>query len=401
MKKGTQKQKKWQKIAKMKRFNLLRNVVIPTLYAVSWPKSNGKYGRRRFQAVDIDAALEQAPKIAGLEPSQAGHEKIRLVDAFEVTLASTKRGEKSRHDWLYCVERFMIWLAKTYPNCTHWHLLTRKVVRDYLAMFDGKSATTRRLALQPITQTSGFMSREYGLPDVASKLGIGSKLQSTPKEVYLPDVVALCDFLAKENPRLEVGVALQGLASLQLQEATRLRWKNVNLQRGLIEITGEVKNEYRKRVIPVCSRVLDALKRARERRETRGVVDLYEAVVVRPLGGAYGDDWPAYGKHVLAEIKKWNPKIEWKTKDLRKCLPTFAAISGLRNDVWEQYFGHAPRSITARHYIPRLASASHGESEALERQANLFRFHVVQPLEKAMDSKGEARILNFFEQRRV
>ena len=125
-------------------------------------------------------------------------------------------------------------------------------------------------------------------------------------------------------------------------------------------------------------------------------MDLYEAVVVRPLGGAYGEDWPTYGKHVLREIKRWNAKIEWKAKDLRNCLPTFAVMSVLLNDVWEQYLGHAPRSITARHYIPRLASASQGEAEALESQANLSRSHVVQPLEKAMDSKGEGKILNFF-----
>ena len=75
-------------------------------------------------------------------------------------------------------------------------------------------------------------------------------------------------------------------------------------------------------------------------------------------------------------------------RNLRNCLPTFAVMSGLLSDVWEQYLGHAPRSITARHYIPRLASASHGEAEALERQANLFQLHVVQPLEKAMDSNG-------------
>ena len=66
-----------------------------------------------------------------------------------------------------------------------------------------------------------------------------------------------------------------------------------------------------------------------------------------------------------------------KSKDLRNCLPTFAVMQGLLNDVWEQYLGHAPRTVTARHYIPRLASASIGESEALERQMELFSLQVI------------------------
>jgi hypothetical protein len=125
---------------------------------------------------------------------------------------------------------------------------------------------------------------------------------------------------------------------------------------------------------------------------------LREAVIVGPQGLPYdGESWKNYGKHILAALKNWNAKIEWKAKDLRNCLPTFAVVNGQLNDVWEQYIGHAPRSITARHYIPRLASISKGEEDALIRQTNLFRLHVTEPLNQAILGKFDVRILNNFE----
>ncbi|MBN1868004.1 hypothetical protein JW916_12020 [Candidatus Sumerlaeota bacterium] len=128
-------------------------------------------------------------------------------------------------------------------------------------------------------------------------------MKATPKEVYLTDVVAFCDFLKENAPRLEAGVALQGLAGLQLQETTRLTWSKVDLSRGLIEISGEVKNEYRKRVIPICGRVVEALRRGEElarKRKPGKIRDAYETVLVRERSGAYGSSWDKYSRHVQA-----------------------------------------------------------------------------------------------------
>ena len=48
-----------------------------------------------------------------------------------------------------------------------------------------------------------------------------------------------------------------------------LAWDRVDLERGLIEIRGEVKNEYRNRVIPVCRRVVEALNRPVGQRDVK------------------------------------------------------------------------------------------------------------------------------------
>ena len=89
--------------------------------------------------------------------------------------------------------------------------------------------------------------------------------------------------------------------------------------------------------------------------------------------------------------------MRWAPKDLRNCLPTFAECQGIQSGIWEQYIGHAPKTVTARHYVPRIASGSFGEADALIHQMELFRFHVIRPLEQALDAGSEGRILNFFE----
>ena len=175
---------------------------------------------------------------------------------------------------------------------------------------------------------------------------------------------------------------MQGFAGLQVQEATRLTWKNVDLERGLIEVTGEVKNEYRNRVIPVTARVLEALRRAHERRlqrETR--IKSVDDHVVVAIKGEHYVQYQSYCRQLTAALKKWNPSTDWAPKDLRNCLPTFAKLEGIHSTIWEQYIGHSPGTITDRHYVPRLTVRTSGEASALTRAMDLFRKFVTDPLE--------------------
>jgi integrase len=247
--------------------------------------------------------------------------------------------------------------------------------------------------MQPLLQTAGFMHREYGFPNIGERMGIGSKLKTEPKVVYLRDVQDFCDALREQNSHLEVGACLQGLAGLQLLEALRLQWKNVDLNLGLIEITGETKNTYRNRVIPVCGRVLEALRRAEKTRRARKdrVLRVVEHVVVGERGQSY-EDFTSYSRQMGNAIRAWNGQCGWAPKDLRNCLPTLAVMEGIHGTVWEQYIGHAPKTVTERHYVPRLSAATAGESEALQRQMDLFRRFVVQPVEDKLAS-GSCKIL--------
>ena len=231
--------------------------------------------------------------------------------------------------------------------------------------------------MQPLRQTSRFMGREYGCQDVAVGLGTKSELVRPPAEVYLEDVVDFLDWLREHRSELEAGVSLQGLAGLQLQEATRLTWDRLDLDRGLIEITGEVKNKYRNRVIPVCPRILTALRRSSL------------AKVQAADGRIIPYHWMTYSKSVTAAIRQFNPQLGWQPKDLRNCVLQFALRQGQLNDVWEQYVGHKPKSVTGLHYINRLATSSRGQNSDLERRMDLFREQVIGPLASALTQYGE------------
>lgn len=283
---------------------------------------------------------------------------------------------------------------KWHPDCNMWHLITAGLVDQYLADYKGKS---KLHPLNLIRQAAQFMARKHDCRNVCAGMRIKSQVQKNPAEVYLENVVAFCDFIREKNPRLEAGVALQGLAGLQLQEATRLTWDRVNLEEGLVEISGEVKNEFRNRAIPICNRALEALKRTIEMKPKSRIQSVCEFVLLSKEGQSYCSNRWNYSKEVKSAFKNWNSRIDWTPKDLRNCLPTFATIHGLQNDLWEMYIGHAPRTVTAKHYVPRINSVSNGERKALDRQMNLFRLHVTEQLNRAISGEFEAKILNFFE----
>lgn len=329
-------------------------------------------------------------------------QEASVTQAFEDALAQSKRAARAKDDWDKEQVQFMEWLAKRHPDCSQWRMINRRIIREYMATFKDKAANTIRLRMQPIIQTSAYMSREYSLPNVAEKLGIGNKLKKTPPMVYLADVVAFLSWVREKDPLLEVGAVLQGLAGLQLQEALRLTWDKVDLDRGLIEISGEVKNAYRNRVIPVCAGVVETLRRICENRSSNGVVPVVEHVVLSPTGCSFvgGNSFRNYSNRLSKSFRVWNEKVDWSPKDLRNCILTWAVMEDRHSEVWEQYVGHSPRSITARHYIPRLAHATSGEKNALEKQMAAFRFQITEPLNLEIakaQNEGEVKILNFFE----
>lgn len=400
--KRTRKHKRWRKVAQAGTFSVFQDAQDEQRFETSWRKPEGGYGRRRFRAESIEAAIAEAPTVAGFYATsgQDGPDKS-VLEAFEETLGQTRRAERAVKHWRRYQVRFMEWFVSHYPDCQTWAQLTRAMVRGYIREnFAGRAANTIRLAVQPLTQTGGYMAREYQIPNVTERLGIGNKLAKTPPMVHLADVLDFLKWFAEKEPRLAAGVALQGLVGLQMQEALRLTWDKVDLERGWIEISGEVKNAYRVRVLPVCDVALDHLRRAARFRTGEPVEDIKAPVVPSPTGCSYADgynSWINYSRVVRQRLKEWNPGIDWTTKVLRNCLPTFAIINGLHNDVWEQNIGHVPRSVTAQHYLPQLATVSRGQEQALARQMAILRMQVVNLLNRAIENGGEAHILNAFE----
>jgi integrase len=395
----TRSKQQWIKIVSTGRVSVFRDPSNPSRFEVSWRRANGSYGRRRFNADSVEQAIETAPVIAGLVQATPDVEGITLLDGFTQAMSETRRGSRGRADWLYQQTRFLEWLARSHPTVTHWHQVTRQIVKDYLRRYEGRSPNHRRLTLQPVIQTAGYLEREFQMPNVTRKLGIGNaNVRETPT-VFLADVVSLADFLKDRHPRLEVGVALQGLAALRLTEALRITWGKVDLRHGIIEVSGETKTSWSNRTIPVAARVHDALRRAWEIRPNAKVVDPQAPVVVSPKGRSYmagTTSYHNYTKDLRKAVKEWNAEVGWRVKDLRNAVPTALAMAGLACDASEQYMGHAPKGITARHYIPRLSAVTKGEKAAFAHAMQVFKTPVVEHIEH-LASGSEAEILNFFE----
>ncbi len=398
MKRNTQRNKEWIKILgdRASKRSLYRHSTKPNLYQVRL-KSVGDYKPKRFYAENDEAAILDAPRVAGHEPQRESPEQFSILASFKMTLADANRGITATNEWWRISQWFIDWLEEKHPGATHWHLLTRSIVREYKDRFRHLSNNSQRLYLQPIRQTSGFMNREYELPNIAERLALSGKPMGDPKKVYLEDVLDLLNYAAEYSPpSIEAGIALQGLWVLQLQEALRLTWDKVDLSLGLIEISGDVKNSYRNRVIPVCARVVQAMKRADKEWKSGTVQDFRRPVVSNSRQGPY-EDYRSYSRIVRALLKKWNSRIDWACKDLRNCLPTFAVEKGIHSMLWEQYLGHAPRTVTGINYVARLTAVSRGEGQALERAMDAFLRVVVEPLETAIRGETEGEICNFLQ----
>lgn len=323
-------------------------------------------------------------------------EGITIPEAFKQTLQQAKRRPTALADWLRAQKHFLQWLSKRHPCATLWSDLTRSMLREYLGTYNAKAPNTQRLYLQPIRQTSGFMAREYSVPNIAERLGLGSKLRRPTPAVYLIDVLHFLEWLRLpktdkpdsplNNPDLEAAVALQALAGLRVQEMLRLTWNRVDLKKGLLEISGETKNDPSQRTIPLCSRVLEALLRAKDRQAAsrpRGVQAIVGFVVLDKTGEPYADH-RAYGRRLSRTIDKWNKKIGWVPKDLRNCLLSWSELEGIRSNSWEQYVGHAAGGVTEKHYLIPLATVSAGQNAELERRMGFLRTRVIEPLERGI-----------------
>ncbi|HUT24564.1 MAG TPA: hypothetical protein VM492_09500 [Sumerlaeia bacterium] len=58
-----------------------------------------------------------------------------------------------------------------------------------------------------------------------------------------------------------------------------------------------------------------------------------QPVLVTGRGVSCRDSWLNYSKGIARALREWDSRIHWAPKDLRNCLPTFAAMRGVLNDV--------------------------------------------------------------------
>ena len=356
--------------------------------------------RKRFDAPDLETALEIGKQTAGLVPVET-HRRFLISDAMaqEEKHAASRRGPATAKNSVYMKEYFLKWMESRRPGVRFWDQLTPEVADAYLEEYPGRS---KRHAFRPIQSTARFMARRHAVVNRFDGYSVYQSAPETPVEVHLSDVTDFLEWLEENSERtFVVGASLQSLCSLRLQETLRLTWRDIDLERALLQVQGEVKNHYSARVIPVPRLATVALERAWDAHKVGGVVDLAGPVVPSPTGKPYtGTSWSNYAKRLGKLIRAWNKEIGWRPKDLRNAIQQLAATIGKGDDpVWEQYVGHAPRTVAAKHYLAkltrgRIACPSRGERESLDERMGVLRKEVVEQIEAHL----EASCLNSFEQ---
>ena len=263
-------------------------------------------------------------------------------------------------------------------------------VREYMqACFKrGLKARTVGHYLEPIRVTSRFLAANW--PDHYRDICSAFRLpaNSGKDRLYRGEdgnpVLSfreVLDFLGwlENYPRANVlipAVLLQGICGLQLREALRLRWLDVNLETGTITIQdhpehGErVKNEYRVRRIPMPLLVWERL----------------ESIQSKPgRVVAYEGDYKAFGKLLKYALLKWKPGCDIAPKDLRNTLQTHAmehAIDeGWNKYLVDRYVGHAPETIAEKHYF----------GDKRSRMVDVFREHVSTKIDSLIREVQEAK----------
>jgi integrase len=437
------KQRTWKTVA------ILENCIIkqsedpdePFVFQVRSRGSNRK-PPHVFYAQSISEAINIAPLKHGLafSPPSAFDtgERISVFRAFDEAMKNSKRtAKKSIDEWDRATERFLSWIKINYPALRYWDELTRPLFKQYESylLTSGKveirSANTMRLAFQPIGQTSLYMQDNYGTPDYCRKIANSSaKARHTPT-INLVDVLDLLLFVPHMNenrpkgigrpyviirnpdrqakqpehrsrrvpdealPYVAAGIALAGLACLRVEEVARLTKSKVDLDRGLVEISGVIKTKDSARLIPVCPIV----------------VELLRSIIGLPPREKWEGDKDAlfpwshshYSKMVGRAMEVWNPILAWQPMYLRKCLPQFAQFRQIHSPIWERYMGHAMQGVTPRHYQRIIGRVSIGEEKEKAEDMELFRRTIIDPLQEGIrealaELRKQGRDTDFFDQ---
>lgn len=371
----------------------------PGHWKASWIDSGGLRHRVQFNANSPAEAERRAceiyhnPPRKGQKHTRAQAPSVRIESPMLMISDALFRSAKDRN-WTedhrkleqHICQYFLRWADK--EELVYWLELRHEHVQQYI-----KSLYERELALQtvlqyikPIRRTAKWMAVNWpkDYTDICQDLQISDHCHrsiSYDDETGNPVLLIheVLDFLnwlhaQRVKNRLVLGVALQGLAGLQLQEALRLQWNKVDFESETVTIDGMVKNRYRARRIPVVGVVMWLL---RKNFRTQKGADL-----LIPHYSEYGN----YSKAVRRALRAWKPEVSIKPKDLRNTIQTAAIDAGWYGYYVQRYVGHAPSTIGERHY--------HGDQG--KRLIPLFREQVVSHLEAEIanwDSSQDSGIL--------
>ena len=384
----------------------------PGKWRVNGINSNGSRARRRFNATGLTEAVQQARVILyGVGSVESEHPQLDIATAFHQSIDSGGGSAKHKQDQCKSAGYFCDWCDR--KGLTDWRQLRLQYVREYMNECFGRGlkASTVKHYLEPIRSTARFMAANWPeyyrdvcatlrLPKNAGRDGVYRETDGNPV-LSFGEVLDFLKWL-KSYEWAEIlipGVMLQGLCGLQLQEALRLRWTDVDLEAGTITIQDHpdqqerVKNPYRVRRLPVPKLVLEQLRSMRKRRGRVVASD---------------QDYKAYGKMLKRAFQSWDPECDLAPKDLRNTLQSHAiehsVDEGWNPVIVDRYVGHVPKSVAERHYFGDKKSrmvALFQEHVSSKIDALLRRLEPDSPRSKGHEKAQKGTIVNFDSLQRV
>ncbi len=349
-------------------------------WRISGRNSSGSTMRVRINANTLEEAIYAASAALYPLPPVVGAMEYDLATAFSEAVAALSIMPDSKADLIRKAGYFIDWWCGggylrstrglTSATASLWINIEPRDVGNYMHYLmeehiptrskDGQdhlTGSTVNHYLEPLRKTSRYMHRNWRtvFADICEGYSVPKNFDWDASYddddgnpfLSFADLFNFIDWLDSHEFRMVLitGVMLQGFMALQLQEALRLRWDDVDLANGTIIIQGHddtgdrPKNRYRVRKLPLARHVLTWLRAMP--REHRCVVP-------------YDHGYNAYGSLLGAALDRWRPDLDIPPKDLRNSLSTHAQDNQAEERwnlrILERFMGHAPTGVREKHY---------------------------------------------------
>jgi integrase len=325
------------------------------VWGVNWQTSRrSERVRVQFKADNLESALTQAEDHYfknGVNPDV----EPRISEVFAAWLESLDvRQGTIEDDYAPRTELFTKWCDLR--GYRYWSDIHPNDLQDYADSF--KRTHTRssieRLC-RVVRRASQFAARKFRGFDYEPfdiKLPKGKKRvdkNGKPRKRVSLRLIEGVEFLAHVRKQqcgwnTLPGFALGILASLRVQEIRPLRWKSIDLKKGLVSIEGYAKSETSYRTIPICRLLLEILKESYQRQSP----DPDDLV----LPTTHKKD--SYGQAFERYRDKWKSSLTLEPNGLRRTLPTEFFSRQWYGETLQVYRGHKPPKVSTldwNHYL--------------------------------------------------
>lgn len=156
------------------------------------------------------------------------------------------------------------------------------------------------------------------------------------------------------RPMLRVFVLLAGEAGLRRSEALDLRWSDLDLGGGFLDLVhgrdGRTTKGKRSRAVPMTTRLRSELRDHAARFRLDGTGSAYVLHHVRPRGKACeGDPFTQFDRGLATVAEKSGLPAEWRYHDLRHRRCTLWLAAGFSPEKVRRAMGHADLSTTLQY----------------------------------------------------